>query len=60
MEKNTSFTPQDVADMLSIAKTTVYELIKRGDLNSYRIGNKIRIEAKDIEDYKNKQKVLSG
>lgn len=60
MEKNTSFTPQDVADMLSIAKTTVYELIKRGDLNSYRIGNKIRIEAKDIEDYKNKQKGIKS
>jgi len=48
---DTSFTPQEVADMLKIAKTTVYELIKRGDLNSYRVGNKMRIEMKDIEKY---------
>ena len=48
---DTSFTPQEVADILKIAKTTVYELIKRGDLNSYRVGNKMRIEMKDIEKY---------
>lgn len=56
MEKIESFTPQEVAEMLKIAKTTVYELIKRGELNYYKIGNKMRIELKDIEEYKNKHK----
>ena len=53
---DTSFTPQEVANMLKIAKTTVYELIKRGDLSSYRVGNKMRIEMKDIEKYINNKK----
>lgn len=53
-----SFTPQEVAHMLKIAKTTVYELIKRGELNSYRVGNKMRIELKDIEDYINSKKEI--
>ena len=57
MSTNSSLTPQEVADMLKIAKTTVYELIKRGDLNAYRIGNKMRIELDEIEDYKNRKKV---
>ena len=56
MSTNSSLTPQEVADMLKIAKTTVYELIKRGDLNAYRIGNKMRIELDEIEDYKNRKK----
>lgn len=56
MDTNSSLTPQEVADLLKIAKTTVYELIKRGDLNAYRIGNKMRIELKEIEDYKNRKK----
>jgi putative molybdopterin biosynthesis protein len=55
MDTDSSLTPQEVADMLKIAKTTVYELIKRGDLNAYRIGNKMRIELKDIEAYKNRK-----
>lgn len=58
MEKDSSLTPIEVAEMLKITKNTVYELVKRGELNSYRIGNKVRIEMKDIEDYKNKSKKL--
>jgi DNA-binding CsgD family transcriptional regulator len=34
MDENTALTPQEVADILKIAKNTVYELIKRGELNS--------------------------
>ena len=56
MHTDSSLTPQEVADMLKIAKTTVYVLIKRGDLDAYRIGNKVRIELDEIEDYKNRKK----
>ena len=58
MEKDSALTPLEVAEMLKITKNTVYELVKRGELNSYRIGNKVRIEMKDIEEYKNKSKKL--
>jgi len=58
LEKDSALTPLEVADLLKISKNTVYELVKRGELNSYRVGNKVRIEMKDIEEYKNKSKKL--
>jgi len=56
VEKDFALTPLEVAELLKISKNTVYELVKRGELNSYRVGNKVRIEMKDIEEYKNKSK----
>ena len=55
MENSNDLTPQEVADILKIAKTTVYEMIKRKELNSYRLGNKIRIESFEVEEYKRKK-----
>lgn len=54
MSDNVSLTPQEVADILKIAKNTVYELVKRGELNSYRAGKKIRFDLKDVEEYKSR------
>lgn len=51
MENNTALTAQDVADILKIAKNTVYELIKRGELNSYKVGRKVRFTLSDVEEY---------
>ncbi|WP_347474378.1 helix-turn-helix transcriptional regulator [Clostridium sp. LS] len=47
---------QEVAEILNISKNTVYELIKRGELPSYRVGRKVRIDENDIEEYKNKSR----
>lgn len=58
MTDNSVLTPQEVADILKIAKNTVYELIKRGELNGYRVGNKVRVDAQDVEDYKNRTKTF--
>lgn len=52
MSESMSLTPQEVAEVLKIAKNTVYELIKRGELNAYRVGRKIRIDKSDVEEYK--------
>lgn len=60
MSENSSLTPQEVADILKIAKTTVYELIKRGELNAYRIGRRVRVELSDVEDYKNRSKNINN
>lgn len=54
-----ALTPQEVADMLQISKNTVYELIKRGELNGYRVGNKVRVDMEDIEAYKSGTKSVS-
>lgn len=56
LEENTSLTPQEVADILKVAKNTVYVLIKRGELNGYRVGKKVRVDYKDVVAYKNKTK----
>ncbi|CAB1262582.1 PBP superfamily domain protein [Clostridiaceae bacterium BL-3] len=56
MSGNTALTPQEVADMLKIAKNTVYELIKRGELKGYKVGKKIRVDTRDVEEYKNRKK----
>lgn len=56
MVEETTLTPQEVADLLKVTKNTVYQLIKRGELNSYKVGKKIRIDMSDVEAYKNKDK----
>ncbi|OOM79531.1 helix-turn-helix transcriptional regulator [Clostridium sp. BL-8] len=56
--ENEILTPQEVADMLKISKCTVYELIKRRELNGYKVGNKLRIDVADVEEYKLKNRKL--
>ena len=46
------YTPDEIAAMLKISKHTVYELIKRGDLSAFKVGNKMRIEEREFERYK--------
>lgn len=58
MEKDFALTPLEVAEILKISKNKVYELVKKGEINSYRVGNKVRIELKDIDEYKNKSRKL--
>ncbi|NMS90326.1 helix-turn-helix transcriptional regulator [Clostridioides difficile] len=56
MDSLSSLTPVEVAELLKITKNTVYELIKRGELPSYKVGKKIRVDIKDVEEYINSQK----
>ena len=53
---STSLTPLEVAELLKIAKNTVYEIIKRGELPAYKVGKKLRIDKVDIDNYINNQK----
>lgn len=52
MDDNRALTPLEVAERLKIAKNTVYELIKRGELKGYRVGKKFRVDLVDVEAYK--------
>ncbi|MDF2596332.1 MAG: DNA-binding protein excisionase family, partial [Clostridia bacterium] len=56
MAEDKVLTAQEVADLLKISKNTVYELIKRGELGAYKIGNKMRVEMSQVDAYKNKTK----
>jgi putative molybdopterin biosynthesis protein len=53
------YTPDEVAKIFQISKHTVYELIKRGELNAFKIGNKMRIEQVELDQFKEKQKAPS-
>ncbi|PJI08111.1 MULTISPECIES: substrate-binding domain-containing protein [Clostridium] len=57
--ENKILTPLEVAQILRISKNTVYELIKRGDLNCYRVGKKIRIDSRDVDLYKYRSRTNS-
>ncbi|WP_252503346.1 helix-turn-helix transcriptional regulator [Sporosarcina sp. Marseille-Q4943] len=51
-----SYTTEEIADLLKVSKLTVYDLIKKGDLRAYRVGRQMRIDADDLEAYKDKSK----
>jgi putative molybdopterin biosynthesis protein len=55
MEERT-YTPDEVAQIFQISKHTVYELIKRGELQAFKIGNKMRIEHSELERFKESTK----
>ena len=48
---NKFYTAQEVADKLKIKKTTVYELIKRGELSSSKIGKQLRVSEEQLTQY---------
>lgn len=49
---NETYTPDEVAKLFKISKHTVYEMIKRGELRAFKIGNKMRIEQEEVNRYK--------
>jgi putative molybdopterin biosynthesis protein len=49
------YTPDEVAQIFQISKHTVYELIKRGELKAFKIGNKMRVEQSELDRYKTEQ-----
>lgn len=53
-----SYTTEEIAKLLKISKLTVYDLIKKGELPSYRVGKQMRVDHADLEAYKQKHKGL--
>lgn len=51
-----AYTPDEVAQIFQISKHTVYELIKRGELQAFKVGNKMRIEHEELERFKESTK----
>ena len=42
MAQNQSLSTQEVADILHVCKSTIYDLIRKGEIHSYKIGRKVR------------------
>lgn len=51
MEEKNALSTQEVADILQVSKSKIYDLIRRGEINSYKVGRKVRFMEKDIKEY---------
>ena len=51
MAQNKSLSTQEVADILHVSKSTIYDLIRRGEIHSYKIGRKVRFTQDDVDAY---------
>lgn len=56
MSGDISYTTEEIAKLLKISKLTVYDLIKKGELPSYRVGKQMRVDSSDLEAYKQRNK----
>jgi putative molybdopterin biosynthesis protein len=56
MEEKQALSTQDVADMLHVSKSTIYDLIKNGGISSYKVGRKVRFTESDVQDYISRSK----
>ncbi len=48
---NDLLSAQEVANILKIARNTVYELIKRGELASSKVGKQVRVDRQEVDAY---------
>ena len=51
MAQNKSLSTQEVADILHVSKSTVYDLIRKGEIHSYKVGRKVRFTQDDVDAY---------
>lgn len=51
-----SYTTEELAKLLKVSKLTVYDLIKKGEIQAYRVGRQMRVDASELENYKLRQK----
>lgn len=51
MAQNKSLSTQEVADILHVSKSTIYDLIRKGEIHSYKIGRKVRFTQDDVDSY---------
>mgnify|MGYP000930082524 CR=1 FL=1 len=51
MQEEILYTPEELAKKLKLSKYTVYEMIKRGDIQAHHIGRSIRVSESQLELY---------
>ena len=51
MAQNKSLSTQEVADILHVSKSTIYNLIRNGEIQSYKIWRKERFTQDDVDAY---------
>lgn len=43
--------PEELADYLGIARSTAYELLRTGEIRSFKLGRLRRIRRRDVEQF---------
>jgi putative molybdopterin biosynthesis protein len=56
MQKELSYTIEEVAQLLKVSKLTIYDLVKKGELPIFRVGRQMRVGADDLDQYIQLQK----
>lgn len=51
MNQKNALSTQEVAEMLNVSKSTIYDLIKKGEIRSYKVGRKVRFTEADLNEY---------
>lgn len=51
MHEEILYTPEELANKLKLSKYTIYEMIKRGDIQAHHIGRSIRVSQSQLELY---------
>ena len=51
MSQNKSLSTEEVAKILHVSKSTIYDLIRKGEIHSYKIGRKVRFTQDDVDAY---------
>ncbi|MGM7723653.1 substrate-binding domain-containing protein [Metabacillus sp. Hm71] len=51
MTNEISYTVEEVANLLKVSKLTVYDLIKKGKIPSFKVGRQMRVNAKDLDSF---------
>lgn len=49
MDEKRALSTQEVADMLHVSKSMIYELIRQGAITSYKVGRKVRFMESDVK-----------
>lgn len=60
MDNNKGLSTQQVADILHVSKSTIYDLIRRGEITSYKVGRKVRFTQEDVDAYIAKSKKMQA
>ena len=51
MRDEVLYTPEEVAQKLKLSKYTIYEMIKRGEIQAHRIGRSLRVTDSQLDTY---------
>lgn len=51
MDEKKALSTQEVADILHVSNSTIYNLVRSGELRAYKVGRKMRFTERDVNDY---------